>query len=192
MKVHRRTPRAPWRLALLAAAFAGAPLTNAHADIFDDVAVASDAELADARGGFVTADGVSFDLGAVIRTYQNGELALMSQLTWTPQGAITTHSTADPYSGAAQAAQAAADHLAQGGVSVTDATGSTAILHDLAGANLRSLVVTTASDTRFLQDIQVTITLPGFESMQAGLAFDRLGLRLGAELNALLGAAGGR
>jgi hypothetical protein len=179
------------RLALLAGAMALAPLASAHADAFDDLATASDAELAAARGGFVTADGIAFDLGAVIRTYQNGELALMSQLTWTPNGAVVSHTSGDPYSGAAQAAQAAAARLAGGGgFAVADASGATAIAHDVAGANLRSLVITSASDTRFLQDIEVTITLPGFEAMQAGFMTDRLGLRLGAELSALLGTAG--
>lgn len=188
----RRRLRAPWRLALLAAAFGGAPLATAHADQFEDVAVVADDELAEARGGFVTAGGFTFDLGAVIRTYHNGELALLSQLTWTPQGAITTHGTSDPYSGAAQAAQAAADQLARGSVVLTDGGGTSSISHDLAGANLRSLVVTSASDTTFLQDIQVTITLPGFEAMQAGLTLDRLGMQLGTDLNAILTTAGGR
>jgi hypothetical protein len=181
------TRRASLRLVLLAAALAMAPLATAHADAFDDVAVASESELAEARGGFVTADGVSFDLGAVITTYQDGQLALMSQLTWTPQGPVVTHSAADAYS---VAAQAAADRVAQGGIAVTDASGATSILHDISGASLRSLLVTSASDTAFLQDIQVTITLPGFEAMQAGFALDRLGLQLGAEINAALGGGG--
>lgn len=179
-----------FRLALLAAAFAGAPLATAHADVFDGVEVAPEVELADARGGFVTADGITFDLGAVIRTFHDGELVLMSQLTWTPAGALATHTAGDAYAGAADAAVAAANRIAAGGITVGDASGSTAIVHDLAGANLRSLVVTGASDTRFLQDIQVTITLPGFEAMQAGFAFDKLGFRLGEELNAVLGSGG--
>lgn len=181
----------PLRLALLAGAFAVAPFATAHADAFDGVDIAADAELADARGGFVTADGITFDLGAVIQTFQNGELVLMSQLTWTPEGATATHTAGNAYASAADAAVAAANRLAVGGLAITDANGST-VLHEIASANLRSLVVTGASDTQFTQDIQVTITLPGFEAMQAGFAFDKIGFRLGDELGAMLSSAGGR
>lgn len=175
------------RAGLLAAAFAFAPLT-AHADAFDGLEVAGDAELADARGGFITAQGVTFDLGAVISTYENGELALMTQLTWTPSGAMTTHTASNAYA-AAQAAAAAADAIGAG-LAVSDPTGATRIVHGVDGASLRNLVVTSASGRDFVQDIQVTITLPGFEAMQGAYALDRFNLQLGAEINALLAAAG--
>lgn len=46
----------------------------------------SNAELSGLRGGFFTAGGVQFDFGASIRTMVNGQLALQTNLTWTPQG----------------------------------------------------------------------------------------------------------
>lgn len=175
------------RTLIAAAALAAAPLGAAHADAFDGCEVAPDADLAAARGGFVTPDGITFDLGAIIRTYQDGELALMTQVNWTPQGAaIATQTPGSAYATAAAAAQGAADRLANGAVSFTDGSGSTAIVHDIAGQSLRNLIVTSASDTRFLQDIEVTITLPGFEAMQAAFTSEKLGIRLGGEINALL------
>jgi hypothetical protein len=178
------------RAMLLAGAVLCTPLSVAHADPFEDCAVADDAELAAARGGYITADGVTFDLGAIISTYQNGDLALQTQLTWTPNGAMTSHTAGDSYAGAAQAALAAASALGSGGVAVTDPGGGTQIVHGVDGQSLRNLIVTSASDTAFSQDIQVTITLPGFEAMQGSLALDKLGIALGSDINLLLSAAG--
>ena len=46
----------------------------------------SNDELSGMRGGFFTAAGAQFDFGASIRTMVNGQLALQTNLTWTPQG----------------------------------------------------------------------------------------------------------
>ena len=47
----------------------------------------SNDELSGMRGGFFTAAGAQFDFGASIKTMVNGQLALQTNLTWTPQGA---------------------------------------------------------------------------------------------------------
>jgi len=41
------------------------------------------------RGGFFTASGAQFDFGASIRTMVNGQLALQTDLKWTPAGPVT-------------------------------------------------------------------------------------------------------
>jgi hypothetical protein len=46
----------------------------------------SNDELSGMRGGFFTAAGAQFDFGASIKTMVNGQLALQTNLTWTPQG----------------------------------------------------------------------------------------------------------
>lgn len=46
----------------------------------------SNDELSTMRGGFFTAAGAQFDFGASIQTMVNGQLALMTNLTWTPAG----------------------------------------------------------------------------------------------------------
>ena len=46
----------------------------------------SNEELSAMRGGFFVAAGANFDFGASIRTLVNGQLALQTNLTWTPQG----------------------------------------------------------------------------------------------------------
>ena len=182
--------RSRWlHAALLAGACLFAQIGTAHADAFDGADIASEAELADARGGFLTADGVAFDLGAIISTYQDGQLALQTQLTWTPTGAVATHIVGDQYASVADAALAATAALTNGGIGVTNASGSTRIYQGADANSLHNLVVTSGNDLRLAQDIQVTLTLPGFEAMQRGIAFDQLGIRLGAEVNDLLAAA---
>jgi hypothetical protein len=51
-----------------------------------DREVMSDEEMADARGGVLTAGGVAFEFGAIVRTFEDGVLSLQTQLTLTPQG----------------------------------------------------------------------------------------------------------
>jgi hypothetical protein len=46
-------------------------------------------ELSDMRGGFFTAAGAHFDFGASIQTMVNGQLALQTNVQWTPAGAVT-------------------------------------------------------------------------------------------------------
>jgi hypothetical protein len=43
-------------------------------------------ELSDMRGGFFTAAGVHFDFGASVQTMVNGQLALQTNVQWTPTG----------------------------------------------------------------------------------------------------------
>ena len=190
MRRARRARSTVLRAALLAGACLLAPIANAHADAFDDVDVATDSELADARGGYLTADGVTFDLGAIISTYQDGQLALQTQLTWTPTGAVATHIVGAQYQSAADVALQAAAALAGGGFAVTDASGATQIFQGGSANSLRNLAVTSASDLSLSQDIQVTLTLPGFEAMQNGFAIDQLGIRIGGEIGDILAAAG--
>lgn len=49
----------------------------------------SDDELSGLRGGFTTPTGLNFGFGAIIRSYIDDKLALQTQLTWTPTGAVT-------------------------------------------------------------------------------------------------------
>lgn len=186
----RRARSGMLRVALLAGACLLAPVANARADAFDGVEVAGDEELGDARGGYLTADGITFDLGAIISTYQDGQLALQTQLTWTPTGAVATHVVGDQYQSAADAALQAAAALSAGGYAVSDPSGATQIVQGLGANSLQNLVVTSASNQNLAQDIQVTVTLPGFEAMQDGFALDRLGIRIGGEISDLLASAG--
>jgi hypothetical protein len=175
------------RAAVVAATVTLAPMAAAHADPFADVAVADDAELADARGAFITAGGVTFDLGAVISTWRNGALALQTVLNWTPTGVTIAHSTGAP---------APSDVIvpgmpaltANGGVAITDPGGATTVLHMTGDGQFINSVITSQSDQLIRQDIALAITLPGFDALQAGFMTDKIGIRLNMELNDLLAA----
>jgi hypothetical protein len=173
------TRRTLVRAGLAAAMLAFAPL--AHADPFADCVVAEDSALADARGGFITAGGVTFDLGAVITTWQNGAIALQTMLNWTPQGPVTSH-----VAGAAELTARQPVLTANGGVALVDPNGATTILHMGGAGPITNSIITADSNQTFAQNISVTITLPGFDAMQAGFQSDKMGIRLSEDLSALL------
>lgn len=123
---------------------------GAHAQILDDKA------LDEQRGGFVTAGGFTFGFGADVRTFVDGSLALESKVTWTgdgpdagPNGPIST-------------------------VTIPGIGGVSTIVHDFTAGQVRSLVSNTASDRLIVQDTNATITLPGFDAMQQGIAQQQL------------------
>ncbi len=62
---------------------------EARFEIFNAVPAVSDGELAGMRGGFFTAAGAHFDFGASIQTMVNGQLALQTNIQWTPAGSST-------------------------------------------------------------------------------------------------------
>lgn len=163
-----------------------APMGVAHADAFEDCIVADDAELAAARGGYITAGGVKFDLGAVITTWRNGAVALQTMLTWTPSGATATHVVGAPNANDIAAGQPVPS--AGGGIALIDPKGATTIIHMGAGGPISNAIITADSNQTFAQDIAVTITLPGFDALQSGIQNDLMGIRLGADLGDLLSA----
>jgi hypothetical protein len=86
-----------------------------------DAHCVSDDELAQVRGGFFTASGANFDFGASVQTMVNGQLALQTNVQWTPAGAVTQQLAG---LGASIQSQVAAN-LANAGVGTTAANVAT-------------------------------------------------------------------
>lgn len=63
----------------------GAP----RASVLDAAHMVSNDELSKMRGGFFTAAGAQFDFGASVQTLVNGQVALQTNVQWTPAGAVT-------------------------------------------------------------------------------------------------------
>ena len=63
----------------------GAP----RAAVLDAAHMVSNDELSKMRGGFFTAAGAQFDFGASVQTLVNGQVALQTNVQWTPAGAVT-------------------------------------------------------------------------------------------------------
>src|SRR5690349_16062834 len=90
--------------------------STALAAPLSDKAALSDDELADMRGGFLTAGGAQFDFGASIKTMVNGQVALQTSLQWTNAGAITQQLAGLGQSIQAQVGDAVASNLAKAGI----------------------------------------------------------------------------
>jgi hypothetical protein len=164
----------------------------AHAGIFDDAEVVDASEMEDMRGGFIVADGITIDFGAVVRTYVDGALALETQLTWTPEGPLTTQTVGDlgeplaDVDPAALAALGLEGVTGDDGIVLTNETGATALVHQVAAGEFQNFVFNSASGVAIRQEIDLSIRLIDFDAVQAGILFDRLGMRLSDEISSAL------
>lgn len=134
----------------------------------------ADSELAEQRGGFRW-EGVDVGLGAEIRTYLNGDLALQTNISWTPAGAETTQWASAVLTPAA-AAQLQAGILTSGGITmrVGDETvflaneGQTAIIHRTDGA-VQNVLINRASNVTGRQEVDAVLDLGNFSQFQERL-----------------------
>ena len=160
------------------------PALCESASPFDNLTPMSDEDLGGMRGGFLTAGGVSFDFGAVVRTYVNGQLALETRLTWTPTGPVTEQVTGSlpgwtPLT-PGQMGGLDLSGLSPGssGLVLTDANGTTALVHNVLNGQLQNLVVNAADNRDIRQDMQVMLTLPDFDVMQQDFSVGQLGSQI--------------
>lgn len=163
-------------------------LAAASASAQEPVAALSADDLADQRGGFTTPDGLQVGFGAVVRTYVDGALALQTRLTWTPEGAVKTVEGGSLTPDLATRAQASGLTL-QGhldGVLIEGQGGATAVLHDLTSNRIADVVVNNANNRDIRQATDITLNLPDFARMQAGIAGQRANLSLQDAVSAAL------
>lgn len=154
----------------------------------DGLAVVSDSELEDQRGGFSWA-GMQISLGADIRTYIDGALALLTTVTWSGNGASNVQTV---YGGLtpAGAAELQAGVLSSGGITmrVGDNTvylaneGRTAIMHRTDGA-IQNVLVNTADNVRLEQQVDATLDLEGFDTFRSDVEISRLTASLNTEID---------
>jgi len=185
------------RTLLLAGVAALALPMTAHAAVAADdpwagVEVMEDSEMAAARGGFVLPNGVEVNFAAKVNTFAGGMLALQTDLVITDDGLLIDHQLGEL--GEALSALSDADKAelgltnvnAQAGVVIRDTSGVTALVQGMSESGLQNLILNTASGRDLRQEIELTITLPGFASVQEMIGQELLGLRLGDDLNAML------
>lgn len=140
----------------------------------------TDAEMGDLRGGMLVADGIAFDFGAVVRTYEDGALALETQVTWTPAGPAVTQT---PGAGVAPLTGGQLAALSALGVPYQTASGAT-IVQNLTSNQITNVLLNTGDNHAFRQETDVTLSLPGFAATQQILSQQALGLRLADDLDA--------
>lgn len=172
---------------------AAATAASAQDSLADDFVPLPDAELADLRGGWVTAGGLSFDFGLVMRTFVEDRLALETRLTWTPQGPVTERwADAD----GAMDLTGALDELAAEGLDLSSLAGveglvldgdggRTVVLHAIGEGAIQNLVLNTASNRDIRQDLQINLAVEDLPGLQREVSFQRLGGEIGREIGAL-------
>jgi hypothetical protein len=129
----------------------------------------AESALAQVRGGYFTAEGISFDFGAEVRTFVDDKLALESRLSLGDAGLAATH-----------AAGAGLSIGADGLLTLPGEGGATRVLHALGGDQLASVVLNTASNRDIRQDTALTVVVPGLDALQQQISLQRLGAQLSA------------
>lgn len=182
------------RVALLCAAGFAAFATPAHAlDAWGDgIETISDDEMADLNGGFIVpGTSINVNLGAVVTTSVSGVPVLTSNITWTDAGQIINQTISNVGQNLAdlsaeQRTALGLDGLnAAGGLVISDTAGVTALVHNITEGSLQNIIVNTASGREISQQIDVTLTLPGFESIQRALNEDLFAIRLSDDLRSV-------
>lgn len=140
----------------------------------------SDTEMSSLRGGMLVAGGIAFDFGAVVRTYEDGALALETQVTWTPTGPAVTQT---PGVGVTPLTSQQLSALSGLGVPYQTASGA-AIVQNLSSNQITNVLLNTGDNHAFRQDTAVTLSLPGFAATQLSMSQQLLGLRLADDLAA--------
>ena len=182
-----------WRaLAFAACAVAGLIAPARAQDIWgEDVQVMDDNEMSDLRGGFAV-QGIDINFGAVITTYVNGVPVLSTNLTWTDVGAMVDQTIGDAgeniadMTPAQRAALGIGDLGGAGGVVIADASGVTALIQNVANGSLQNIVINGATGRDISQNVDVTLTLPGFETIQNSLQVDQMALRINEDMTAAM------
>lgn len=160
--------------AFAAAAFAAVPHATAQEAQSVGMEPFSDEELSNARGGFFTVDGYTFDFGAVVRTTVDGQSALEQRLTWTPTGVTIQDVSGMPAS--------QLPGIGGVGLDLSDATGTTLVGHRLVDGQLQGFIINSGNDRNIGQDIKIDLTLPGFDAVQKDLMAGRLGMRIDMDM----------
>jgi len=173
----------PWPTYMTAALaalilFAGRPARS------DDLAAAPvpDSELAEMRGGYLVADGIQFNFGALLTTTVDGQLAFQTQVTYTPGGPQIAQTVGPNAVRGASVSGGTITGLNLQGFDRKDITllnnGATALIQKVTGGGLQNIVINAADNQNIKQSTQMQLTLPDFaktsQLMQQNLAMTNL------------------
>lgn len=172
------------RLALICSATLTLLLAGtASADVFDTLEAVVEAELEEARGGFVMDGGSVVGLGVEVRTLVDGQLALETLISVGPSGLVVTERAAP---GLTPAASADLQAAAQRGLSLQGLAGQrvfivaegTAVTHRISGDSLQNLIVNAGDglDLKQTIDVRMVLDADALAVDQASLAGLRAGL----------------
>lgn len=162
----------------------------------DATEVVADAELSEQRGGFRLA-GMDIRLGADIKTFLNGELALHTTVQWTENAAVTTQTMSAALT-LADAEMLRNNVLATGAITMNVGndrvylanSGQTALIHRSDGA-LQNVLINTASNFSATQEVSATLDLGQYQQFADTITADLLSRSFGGEIGrAITGSLG--
>lgn len=134
----------------------------------------STVELDANRGGFLVAGQVAFDFGAVVRTFQDGELLLQTQVTWTASGPVINRTGGS---------DSAMSQFSSDGSRVTLVTpGGASLVQQFSQGQPVNILVNPESGRSFRQETEMTLVLPGFATNQGEISRNLTSLRLADDL----------
>lgn len=163
--------------------------------VFSDIPVISSNELGDMRGGF-RVGGLDINIGAIVRTFIDGRLALHSQLTVADDGNIqnsvvspvsseitgATIISNDSNGSTLQEATPAGVNLegmeGSEGVIVNDNRGFTAALQNIRKDRFLTTIVNRASGRSIRHKVNVDVTIKNFTQLQRHARSARLAQRI--------------
>lgn len=148
----------------------------------------ANAELANLRGGFAIG-GLNIALGADIKTFLNGQLALHTTVSWDNQAITQTHvisgglTMADAGNLRDQVLASGNIHMQIGNAPVYLANdGQTAITHRTDGT-LQNILVNTASNVNVRQEVNATLDVGGYADFATDIQNVQLSNLFGGTIN---------
>jgi hypothetical protein len=162
----------------------------------EDIEVMDAEDLEAHRGGF-SVGGIDINFGATITTLVNGVPALTTTLTWTDVGAFVEETIGEVGESIntlteEQRAELGIDGLENaGGVIIADEAGVTALVHNVTEGSLQNIIINNATGRDLTQEIDITVTLPGFELVQDALQVELFGMHVASDLSPFLTDPGG-
>jgi hypothetical protein len=139
----------------------------------------SDEELDSYRGGYEVSPNLNFQFGAVVRTFEDGQLALETSVNLT-QNSINVQQTAGP--GVTPGTVLGPLDLAGATGGAVSTAGGTTFIQNVANGQLANIILNTASNHTFTQSTDVTVVLPGFADVQNQILHNLTGLRLSMDV----------
>lgn len=184
--------RAALTLLLTACAYAAlsAPAHAATDEWADGIEVIDDTEMDDLRGGF-NVGGIEIGFGAIVTSTLNGVPVMTTQLNVTDTGTIVQQTMNNVGQNLASltpeqlAALGLSAFAGLNGIVVNSESGITAFVHNVTNGSLQNILVNTATGQDIEQNIDVTLTLPGFEYIQQQLALEHFGMQISDDLQAV-------
>lgn len=165
------------KILALAATLAAGALAATQAEARSPM---SEAEMAAKRAGVMTPLGYEVGVGAVVRTYVDGALALESRLTWAERGFVREHTVGQPTTDAQAAAARLGLNVGEDwiGLILENPDGYTAVLNSFTADHIGNLIVNTASDQDIRLETEVLLDIPELERFQQQFQTEQLDLRI--------------